>query len=124
MLGAMTVAIPVWNEDAPIYRQLADRVVARILDGSYQEGEMMPSVRQLASEYGVNPLTAAKAVQELADFTEKRRGIGLIIKDGVRGILLKRQRRQFLREEWPQILERIERLEIDPRDLLPARRAR
>lgn len=82
----------------------------------------MPSVRQLASEYGVNPLTASKAVQELSDFTERRRGIGLIIKNGVRDLLLKRQRRQFIREEWPLILERIERLEIDPRELLSAKR--
>lgn len=120
----MTAATQVWNEEAPIYRQLADRVIARILDGAYREGEMMPSVRQLAVEYGVNPLTAAKAVQELADLTDKRRGIGLIIKGGVRELLLKRQRKQFLREEWPQILERIERLEIDPRELLPNRRSR
>lgn len=120
----MTTAASTWNEDTPIYRQLADRVMARILDGTYQEGEMIPSVRQLASDYGVNPLTASKAVQELADFTERRRGIGLVIKDGVRELLLKRQRRQFIREEWPQILERIERLEIDPRELLGARRSR
>jgi GntR family transcriptional regulator len=114
----MSVGTQIWNEDTPIYRQLAEQVVARILDGSYQEGEMMPSVRQLASQYGVNPLTAAKAVQELADFTEKRRGIGLVIKEGVRNLLLKRQRKQFMREEWPIILERIERLEIDPHELL------
>ena len=116
---------PDWNEGSPIYRQLADRMIARILDGTYPEGEMMPSVRQLASEYGVNPLTASKAVQELAELTDKRRGIGLVIKEGVRDLLLKRERRQFLREEWPQILQRIERLEIDPRDLfLPAGVAR
>lgn len=120
----MTAATPTWNGDAPIYRQLADRVIARILDGSYQEGDLMPSVRQLASEYGVNPLTASKAVQELADLTEKRRGIGLIIKNGVREMLLKRERRQFLREEWPQILEKIERLEMEPRELLGVRRSR
>jgi GntR family transcriptional regulator len=111
-------ATPTWNDYAPIYLQLADLVVRRILDGTYQEGDMMPSVRQLASEYGVNPLTASKAVQELADFTEKRRGVGLIIKDGVREMLLKRQQKQFMREEWPKIVERIERLELDPRELL------
>lgn len=98
--------------------------MARILDGAYQEGDLMPSVRHLASEYGVNPLTAAKAVQELADLTEKRRGIGLFIKSGVREALLKRQRKQFLREEWPKIEERIERLELDLRDLLNARRSK
>jgi GntR family transcriptional regulator len=121
---AMTAATPTWNEDTPIYRQLADRVIARILDGSYQEGEMIPSVRQLASEHGVNPLTASKAVQELADFTERRRGIGLVIKEGVREILLKRQRRQFIREEWPLILAKMEQLEIDLRELPGARKSR
>lgn len=120
----MSAATPTWNDDAPIYRQLADLVAARILDGAYQEGDLMPSVRHLASEYGVNPLTAAKAVQELADLTEKRRGIGLIIKSGVREVLLKRQRKQFMRDEWPRIMERIERLEIDPRDLLNTRRSK
>lgn len=118
----MTQGTAEWSEGTPIYRQLADRVIARILDGTYNEGEMMPSVRQLATAFGVNPLTASKAVQELSDLTEKRRGIGLVIKEGVRDLLLKRERRQFLRDEWPQILERIERLEIDPRDLLPAKR--
>jgi GntR family transcriptional regulator len=113
---------PEWSEGSPIYRQLADRVIAHILDGTYPEGEMMPSVRQLASQYGVNPLTASKAVQELSELTEKRRGIGLVIKDGVRELLLKRERRQFMRDEWPQVLERIERLGIDPRDLFPGRR--
>jgi GntR family transcriptional regulator len=113
-----------WDHGSPIYRQLADRVVARILDGAYGEGETMPSVRQLASDYGVNPLTAAKAVQELADLTENRRGSGLFIKSGVREALLKRQRKKFLKEEWPHILERIERLEIDPAELLSARRPR
>lgn len=109
-----------WNEDQPIYRQLMEELIARILDRTYQEGELMPSVRQLATEYGVNPLTASKAYQELAkfDLTEKRRGVGMVIKQGVREALLKRQRTQFLREEWPMILERIERLEIDPATLL------
>lgn len=115
-------ATPDWNEDTPIYRQLAERMIARILDGTYPEGQMMPSVRQLASEYGVNPLTASKAMQELAELTDKRRGIGLVIREGVRDLLLKRERRQFLREEWPKILQRIERLEIDPRELFPTRR--
>lgn len=121
----MTASVfPTWKQDSPIYRQLADRVVARILDGAYGEGEMMPSVRQLATEYGVNPLTAAKAIQELADLTDKRRGIGLFIKSGVREVLLKRQRKKFLREEWPHIRERIERLEIDPRELFSTRRSK
>jgi GntR family transcriptional regulator len=122
MTKKMTAKTPTWNEDAPIYRQLVDRMIAGILDQTYREGEMMPSVRQLAGEYGVNPLTASKAYQELAkfDLTEKRRGIGLIIKEGVRATLLKHQQKQFMREEWPLILERIERLELDPAELLKA----
>lgn len=122
MTEDMTAKAPTWNEDTPIYRQLVDLMIARILDQTYREGEMMPSVRQLATEYGVNPLTASKAYQELAkfDLTEKRRGIGLVIKDGVRDALLKHQQKQFLREEWPAILERIERLELDPEELLKA----
>ncbi len=118
----MTAAAQTWSEDTPIYRQLVELMIARILDGAYREGELMPSVRQLASEYGVNPLTASKAVQELSrfDLTEKRRGVGMIVKEGVRDALLKRQQKQFLREEWPQILERMERLELDPVLLLKA----
>ena len=124
MTDKMTAKTPTWNDDVPIYRQLVDQLLAGILDQTYREGELMPSVRQLASEYGVNPLTASKAYQELAkfDLTEKRRGIGLVIKTGVREVLLKHQQKKFLREEWPLILERIERLELDPADLLKTRR--
>jgi GntR family transcriptional regulator len=101
-------------------------MIARILDQTYREGELMPSVRQLATEYGVNPLTASKAYQELAkfDLTEKRRGVGTIIKAGVREALLKRQQNQFLREEWPVIVERIERLELDPAELFKTIKAK
>lgn len=122
----MTAKPRAWNEDQPIYRQLVEEMIAGILDQTYREGELMPSVRQLATEYGVNPLTASKAYQELAkfDLTEKRRGVGMVIKQGVRDALLKRQQKQFLREEWPQIMERIERLELDPADLLKAMRGR
>jgi GntR family transcriptional regulator len=124
MTDTMTAKTQTWNEDAPIYRQLVDQLLAGILDQTYREGELMPSVRQLASEYGVNPLTCSKAYQELAkfDLTEKRRGIGLVIKAGVREVLLKHQQKQFMRAEWPLILERIERLELDPAALLKAAR--
>lgn len=120
MIEDMAAKTLTWDEDTPIYRQLVDQMIARILDQTYREGEMMPSVRQLATEYGVNPLTASKAYQELAkfDLTEKKRGIGLVIKDGVREALLKRQQKEFLRNEWPGIVERIERLGIDPAELL------
>src|SRR5690606_27076240 len=107
-----------WDQDRPIYRQLMDEVVRRILDQTYREGEMLPSVRQLASDFVVNPLTAARAYRELEEFTETRRGVGLIVKEGVREILLRRERQRFLREEWPAVVERIRALEIDPKDLV------
>jgi GntR family transcriptional regulator len=95
-----------------------EQIVARILDGSYREGEMLPSVRQLASDFVVNPLTAARAYRELEEYTETRRGVGLIVKEGVRELLLKREQRRFLRDEWPKIRERIKALELDAGDLL------
>lgn len=95
-----------------------EQIVARILDGSYREGEMLPSVRQLASDFVVNPLTAARAYRELEEYTETRRGVGLIVKEGVRELLLKREQRRFLRDEWPKIRARIKALELDPADLL------
>lgn len=116
----MSVVDPPWNEDQPIYRQLMEEMVARILDHTYREGELLPSVRQLAMDYGVNPLTAAKAYQELSkfDLTEKRRGIGFVVKAGVRDALLKREKARFLTEEWPQVVARMKRLEINAEDLL------
>jgi len=114
----MTHQARTWDEDRPIYRQLMEEIVARIIDQTYREGEMLPSVRQLASDYLVNPLTAARAYRELEEFTETRRGIGLVVKDGVREILLKRERKRFLREEWPAIRERIKALELDVNELL------
>jgi GntR family transcriptional regulator len=107
-----------WDDDRPIYRQLMQQIVARIIDQTYPEGELLPSVRQIASDYLVNPLTAARAYRELGDLTETRRGIGLIVKEGVRDLLLKREQKRFLREEWPLIRERIKALELDPKDLL------
>jgi GntR family transcriptional regulator len=114
----MTQKTPTWDEDRPIYRQLMEEIVSRIIDQTYREGEMLPSVRQLASTYVVNPLTAARAYRELEEFTETRRGIGLVVKEGVREILLKRERRRFVREEWPAIRERIVSLELDVDELL------
>jgi GntR family transcriptional regulator len=107
-----------WHQDRPIYRQLMEQIVARILDGSYREGEMLPSVRQLASDFLVNPLTAARAYRELEEYTETRRGVGLIVKEGVRELLLKREQRRFLRDEWPKIRQRIKALELNAADLL------
>ena len=89
----MTENAQTWHQDRPIYRQLMEQIVARILDNTYREGEMLPSVRQLASDFVVNPLTAARAYRELEEYTETRRGIGLVVKDGVRELLLKREQR-------------------------------
>jgi len=116
----MSQPIHHWDEHLPIYRQLMDLLIHRILDETYPEGEMLPSVRQLASDFQVNPLTVAKVYKELArdDLTEKKRGEGLIVKKGVRALLMKREKTKFLKEEWPQIKARIERLDIDMRSLL------
>ncbi|MGC1456741.1 MAG: GntR family transcriptional regulator [Steroidobacteraceae bacterium] len=110
---------PQWNEDQPIYRQLMERLIARILDGSYPEGEMLPSVRQLASDCEVNPLTAAKAYKELArdGLIERLRGEGLIVAKGTRESLLRRERSRFLKGEWPNLRARLRRLGIDVRAL-------
>ena len=119
--AAMMTSKPyVWTEGTPIYRQLMELLLTGILDGTFKEGDMLPSVRQLASEYQVNPLTVAKAFQELAieELAEKKRGVGFMVKAGVRQALQRRERGRFLREEWPQIKARIERLGIDPADLL------
>ncbi|MCB1607396.1 MAG: GntR family transcriptional regulator [Xanthomonadales bacterium] len=101
-----------WNDAQPIYRQLKERVVAMILDGELNEGEVIPSVRQVAVDYRINPLTVSKAYQELADeeLVEKRRGLGMYVKPGAREALLEREREHFLKEEWPRIVERIDRL--------------
>ncbi len=106
-----------WNEERPIYRQLMEEIVERIINQTYPEGEMLPSVRRLASDFLVNPLTAARAYRELEQFTETRRGIGVVVKNGVREILMKRERKKFLREEWPTIRGRIDALEIDTNEL-------
>lgn len=120
----MTDNAQTWHQDKPIYRQLMEQIVARILDNTYREGQMLPSVRQLASDFVVNPLTAARAYRELEEYTEARRGIGLVVKEGVRELLLKREQRRFLRDEWPAIRDRIKALEVDPAELLKGLRDR
>jgi GntR family transcriptional regulator len=107
-----------WHQDRPIYRQLMEQIISRIIDQTYREGELLPSVRQIASDFLVNPLTVARAYRELGEFTETRRGIGLIVKEGVRDLLLRREQKRFVREEWPVIRERIKALGLDPKDLL------
>jgi GntR family transcriptional regulator len=109
-----------WNDNVPIYRQLRERVVAMILDGALNEGDALPSVRQVAADYQINPLTVSKAYQELVDeqLVEKRRGLGMFVTDGARDALLRSERESFLREEWPRIRARIERMNLDLQKLL------
>jgi len=106
-----------WGEDRAIFRQLMDAVVARILDETYPEGQMLPSVRQLASDFDVNPLTSAKAYNELArdGLIQPLRGEGFVVARGARESLLMRERSRFLKEEWPGLRERLRRLDIDLR---------
>jgi GntR family transcriptional regulator len=109
-----------WNNSQPIYRQLRDLVVAMILDGVLKESDPLPSVRTVASEYRVNPLTVMKGYQQLVDdgLVEMHRGRGMFIKPGARKLLLQGERQKFLGEEWPRILETIERLGLKAEDLL------
>lgn len=109
-----------WAEDQPIYRQLRDRVVAAILDGTFSEGEALPSVRNVAVDMQINPITAQKAYQELVmeELVEKRRGLGMFVIEGARGKLLAEERRHFLETEWPKVLQRIEQLGLKAADLL------
>ncbi len=113
-----------WNDSQPIYRQLRDRVIAMILDGVLKEGDPLPSVRTVAAEYRVNPLTVLKGYQELVEeeLVEKRRGLGLYVREGARQLLLKGERERFLNQEWPRIQETIERLGLTAEDLLNGRR--
>ena len=111
---------PKWNEDLPIYRQLRDRVVAMILEGALTDGDALPSVRNVAAEYRLNPLTVLKGYQELVDegLVEKKRGRGMFVTDGAQEKLLKDERERFIETEWPQVLATIERLGLDPQTLL------
>lgn len=114
-----------WNDGQPIYRQIRDRVVAMILDGILKEGDALPSVRSVAAEYRVNPLTVLKSYQELANegLVESRRGLGMFMKPGARDVLLQGERKKFLDEEWPKIFATIQRLGLSGEDLGEALRA-
>ena len=109
-----------WNDNAPIYRQLRDRVVAMILDGVLKQGDALPSVRQVAADFQLNPITVSKAYQELVDdqLVEKRRGLGMYVAEGARIALLHSERERFLREEWPALRDRLERLGLDLKTLM------
>jgi GntR family transcriptional regulator len=111
-----------WNDNQPIYRQLRDRVVHMILDGVLKEGYPLPSVRNVAAEYRVNPLTVLKAYQELVDeeLVEKRRGLGMFVKEGAHKRLLQGERQKFLSEHWPRVHATIQRLGLNQKELLDA----
>lgn len=111
-----------WNDNTPIYLQLKERVVAMMLDGVLKPGDALPSVRQVAAEYQLNPITVSRAYQELADeaLVEKRRGLGMYVTEGAPEKLLASERERFLREEWPAVVERIRRLGLDWNRLLEA----
>ena len=111
-----------WNDSQPIYRQLRDRIVAMILDGALNEGDPLPSVRNVAAEYRINPLTVLKGYQQLVDeqLVESRRGRGMYINAGARKLLLLGERQKFLAEQWPAIHATIERLGLTPQELLAA----
>ena len=111
-----------WNDSQPIYRQLRDRVVALILEGALKEGEALPSVRNVAAEYRVNPLTVLKGYQQLVDesLVESRRGLGMYVNAGARKRLLEAERERFLSEEWPKVRARMRRLGLDPEVLARA----
>ena len=111
---------PKWNEDQPIYRQLRDRVVAMILEGVLGDGDALPSVRNVAAEYRLNPLTVLKGYQELVDegLVEKKRGRGMFVTDGAKDQLLKNERQRFLEKEWPAVAATIQRLGLDASSLL------
>jgi GntR family transcriptional regulator len=111
-----------WNDSQPIYRQIRDRVVAMILDGVLSEGDPLPSVRSVAADYRVNPLTVLKSYQQLVDeqLVESRRGRGMFINAGARKLLLRAERQKFLADEWPRIHATIQRLGLTPQELLDA----
>ena len=109
-----------WSDGAPIYRQLKERVIAMMLDGVLKPGDALPSVRQVAAEYQLNPITVSRAYQELADeaIVEKRRGLGMYVTEGASEKLLNSERERFLSEEWPLVVERIQRLGLSLERLL------
>ena len=111
---------PQWDDSLPIYRQLRDRVVAMILEGVLKEGDPLPSVRNVAAEFRLNPLTVLKGYQQLVDeqLVEKRRGLGMFVSVGARNALMKDERQRFLEEEWPKVYATIQRLGLSTADLL------
>src|SRR5579863_5880275 len=113
---------PNWNDNQPIYRQLRDRMVALILEGALKEGDPLPSVRTVAAEFRINPLTVLKGYQQLVDekLVEKRRGLGMFVSAGATALLRSDERRRFLTTDWPRIRATINRLGLSVSELLSA----
>ena len=111
---------PQWDDSQPIYRQLRDRVVAMILEGVLKEGDPLPSVRAVAAEFRLNPLTVLKGYQQLVDeqLVEKKRGRGMFVNEGARQALMKDERQHFLDTEWPKIYATITRLGLGVEELM------
>jgi len=109
-----------WNDSQPIYWQLKERTIAMILDGTLAEGDALPSVRTVASDFQLNPITVSKSYQALVDddLVEKRRGLGMFVCDGARQKLTDSERQKFLTEEWPAMILRIQQLGLDPEKLI------
>lgn len=112
-----------WNDKDPIYRQLRDRIVEMLLEGVYGDGDALPSVRQIASDHRINPITVSKAYQMLVDeeLVEKRRGLGMYVREGAGDRLMEAERERFLAREWPDVCDRIERLGLSTEELLRER---
>ena len=108
-----------WNDVEPIYWQLKERTIAMILDGTLAEGDPLPSVRTVASNFQLNPITVSKSYQALVDegLVEKHRGLGMFVCAGAREKLIASERDKFMRKEWPATLQRIEQLGLDVNDL-------
>ncbi len=109
-----------WNDNLPIYLQLRDKAISMILDNALKEGDALPSVRKVAAEYRLNPITVSKAYQLLLEdgFVEKKRGLGMFVCEGAKERLLITERNNFLQREWPDIVARIHRLNLDVDDLI------
>ncbi len=111
-----------WNDIEPIYWQLKERTIAMILDGTLAEGDALPSVRAVAADLQLNPITVSKSYQALVDegLVEKRRGLGMFVCEGARQQLIASERKRFLKTEWPATLKRIQQLDLDVHALLQA----
>ena len=109
-----------WNDSQPIYWQLKERTIAMILDGTLAEGSALPSVRTVASEFQLNPITVSKSYQALVDdeLVEKRRGLGMFVRTGARQKLTESERQKFITEEWPAMVTRIQQLGLDVNNLI------